>query len=47
MPDVTGMLTVNGIHHAMCPPPPPDPSMGTPGCRGDDMTELDSATFGQ
>jgi hypothetical protein len=42
---VTGMLNVNGIKHAICPPPPADPSMGTPGCRGDDITDLASATF--
>jgi hypothetical protein len=43
---VNGMLAVNGVKHAMCPPPPKDPSMGTPGCRGDDITNLASATFG-
>lgn len=41
--DVSGMLTVNGVNHAVCPPPPSDPSMGSPGCAGDDVTELDSA----
>src|SRR5204863_8226929 len=43
---VNGTLGVNAIKHAMCPPPPKDPSMGTPGCRGDDITNLASATFG-
>jgi hypothetical protein len=43
-----GMLIVNGIEHAVCPQPDPniDPNMGTPGCRGDDITNLASATFG-
>lgn len=46
---VNGTLNLNGIKHAVCPPPPPpDPngSSSSPGCRGDDITNLATATFG-
>jgi len=44
-PRLTGTLKVNGYLEPTCPPPPKDLSMGTPGCPGAAITELEVGTF--